>query len=219
MAWTGPEPDADGWMRRFAASAQATEAELTALDQRVGDGDFGTNLSAGVGAALRRADAAPGTDTLEHFAEAFLDEVGGTSGPLFGLLLQAMAGAVGEGGWTVVALADGVGEGLAAIRRVGGAAPGDKTLVDALHPAAESLKESAADPDRTPGSALAAAAEAGWAGVHRTAGLRARMGRSSYLGDRATGVPDPGAVGVALFFASAGGEVRQLAPHLGPSGG
>ncbi|WEH31807.1 DAK2 domain-containing protein [Streptomyces sp. AM 3-1-1] len=218
MAWTGPEPDADGWMRRFAASARATEAELTALDQRVGDGDFGTNLSAGVGAALRRADAAPGTDTLEHFAEAFLDEVGGTSGPLFGLLLQAMAGAVGEGGWTVVALADGVGEGLAAIRRVGGAAPGDKTLVDALHPAAESLRGSAADPAGTPGSALAAAAEAGWAGVHRTAGLRARMGRSSYLGDRATGVPDPGAVGVALFFASAGGEVRELAPHLSASG-
>jgi dihydroxyacetone kinase-like protein len=215
MAWTGPEPDADGWMRRFAASALATEAELTALDQRVGDGDFGTNLSAGVGAALRRAQADPATATIEHFAGAFLDEVGGTSGPLFGLLLQAMAAAVREGGWTVVALSDGVGDGLAAIRRVGGAAPGDKTLVDALHPAATSLTDTAADPAHTPGSALAAAAEAGWTGVHRTAGLRARMGRSSYLGDRATGVPDPGAVGVALFFASAGGEVRELGPLLG----
>jgi dihydroxyacetone kinase-like protein len=41
------------------------------------------------------------------------------------------------------------------------------------------------------------------------------MGRSSYLGERAEGVPDPGAVGVGLFFASAGGVVRDLAPHLG----
>lgn len=40
------------------------------------------------------------------------------------------------------------------------------------------------------------------------------MGRASYLGERATGVPDPGAVGMALFFASAGGTVRTLAPHL-----
>jgi dihydroxyacetone kinase-like protein len=59
------------------------------------------------------------------------------------------------------------------------------------------------------------AAAAAWQGVRDTALLRARMGRSSYLGERAEGIPDPGAVGVGLLFASAGGVVRNLAPHLG----
>lgn len=208
----------DGWMRRFAESAHATEIRLTALDQRVGDGDFGTNLTAGADAALRRLDQLPaaGGDPaapLEAAATAFLDEVGGTSGPLFGLLLQSLAVAVAASGPTTEAYADGVANGLAAIRRVGGAAPGDKTLVDALTPAAEVLRTTSADtpPDR----ALAAAADAAWEGVRSTARLRARMGRSSYLGERAEGIPDPGAVGVGLLFASAQGVVADLDAHLG----
>ncbi|MFE7577878.1 DAK2 domain-containing protein, partial [Streptomyces sp. NPDC057521] len=68
--------------------------------------------------------------------------------------------------------------------------------------------------DAPPADALAAAADAAWRGVRETASQAARMGRASYLGERATGVPDPGAVGMALFFASAGGTVRTLAPHL-----
>lgn len=204
------------WAGRFADSVHATEAELTELDQQAGDGDFGANLAAGVGAAgplLDRlgASAGPG-DQLGALAAAFLDEVGGTSGPLFGLLFQAMGRAAGSGpGLTTGALADGAAEGLAAIRRVGDAAPGDKTLVDALAPAADALRAAG---DAPPADALAAAADAAWRGVRETASQAARMGRASYLGERATGVPDPGAVGMALFFASAGGTVRTLAPHL-----
>lgn len=213
-----------GWMDRFADSAYATETELTALDQEVGDGDFGVNLSAGVRAAQRllggRGGAGDGRPSapLESVATAFLDEIGGTSGPLFGLLFQALSAAVAAGGptLTTAGLAEGTERGLAAIRRVGDAAPGDKTLVDALTPAAEALR--AAPEDTLPDRALALAADAAWQGVRDTAGLRARMGRASYLGERATGVPDPGAVGVALLFASAGDTVRTLGPHLRTTG-
>ncbi|MFD4778437.1 DAK2 domain-containing protein, partial [Streptomyces sp. NPDC058427] len=62
--------------------------------------------------------------------------------------------------------------------------------------------------------ALAYAADGAWRGVRDTASLTARMGRASYLGERATGVPDPGAVGIALFFASAAGAVQALSSHL-----
>ncbi|MEV5885208.1 dihydroxyacetone kinase subunit DhaL [Streptomyces sp. NPDC052020] len=207
---------AETWIRRFAASVRATEAQLTALDQQVGDGDFGSNLAAGTTAALARLDSLPSPGDaacLEAAADAFLDEIGGTSGPLFGLLLQSLAATLKSSGTTTPALAEGVADGLAAIRRVGGAAPGDKTLVDALAPAADALRSA---PGTTPPArALAGAAESAWQGVRETARLRARMGRSSYLGERAEGVPDPGAVGVGLFFASAGGVVRDLAPHLG----
>ncbi|MGW0608572.1 DAK2 domain-containing protein [Streptomyces sp. NPDC002640] len=210
----------DAWLRRFADAARATEPELTALDQQSGDGDFGVNLNAGTRAALQRLDAldeagrGPAAGPLDAAAGAFLDEVGGTSGPLFGLLLQSLAEA-SDGRLTTPALAEGVADGLAAIRRVGDAEPGDKTLVDALHPAAGAL--AAAGPDTPPDQALRHAAEAAWQGVRDTAGLRARQGRASYLRDRATDVPDPGAVGVALFLTSAGSTVTALTPYLPPA--
>ncbi|WP_327179696.1 dihydroxyacetone kinase subunit DhaL [Streptomyces sp. NBC_01335] len=210
----------NGWMDRFAASAHATETELTTLDQQVGDGDFGVNLSAGVRAAQRlrseggNAGAGDPSAPLGSTASAFLDEIGGTSGPLFGLLFQALSAAVAAEGpaLTTTGLAAGTENGLAAIRRVGDAKPGDKTLVDALTPAAEALRGAA---DGTPPDhALALAADAAWQGVRDTAALRARMGRASYVGERASGIPDPGAVGVALLFASAADTIRSLGPHL-----
>ncbi|WTR18330.1 dihydroxyacetone kinase subunit DhaL [Streptomyces sp. NBC_00138] len=211
----------DAWMRRFAASASATEAELSSLDQQVGDGDFGANLVAGLQATLRLLGE-EGTDTasstaagpLEAAAAAFLDEVGGTSGPLFGLLLQEMAVAVADagGGLDAGSLAIGADNGLSAIQRVGDAAVGDKTLVDALVPACEALASFPAAAD--PHEALSHAARAAWEGVGNTARLTARRGRASYVGDRAAGIPDPGAVGIGLLFSSAEGTVTRLAPFL-----
>ncbi|MET9480320.1 dihydroxyacetone kinase subunit DhaL [Streptomyces sp. NPDC006638] len=209
----------DGWMRRFAASVSATEAELTALDQAAGDGDFGTNLMAGLDVTLRflgDPPTGPGDPAapLRAAATAFLDEVGGTSGPLFGLLFHEMAVAATEAGreLTVSALAAGAGAGLSAIRRVGEAAPGDKTLVDALVPACDALRS--CDRKGDPREALSRAAAASWEGVRDTAGLRARRGRASYVGEHASGVPDPGAVGIALLFSSSGESVTTLAPYL-----
>ncbi|GHB26576.1 dihydroxyacetone kinase subunit L [Streptomyces clavifer] len=207
------------WMRRFAELVYATEAELTALDQQAGDGDFGTNLAAGVSAAGPLLDRMGGpvgpAEPLGAMATAFLDEIGGTSGPLFGLLFQALSRAAAGSGptLTTAALAEGATQGLAAIRRVGDASPGDKTLVDALTPAVAALR---AAEGASPATALAAAADGAWQGVRDTASLTARMGRASYLGERASGIPDPGAVGVALFFASANGAVRALAPAPEP---
>lgn len=258
-----PEPDAAAfagftrrWVRGFADSAMATEAELTALDQQVGDGDFGTNLVAGLRATLRRLDAprpaagsaqsaadrgadalsdaassstvasassaaaapagGPGAEAagpLRAAADAFLDEVGGTSGPLFGLLFQELAVTVRAKGAEAptAALALGMSNGLAAIQRVGEAEVGDKTLVDALAPAVATLSASCS---ADPGRALAEAAEAAWQGVRATARGTARRGRASYLGDRAAGVPDPGAVGIALLLTAANAPATTLTPHL-----
>ncbi|MCC5037213.1 DAK2 domain-containing protein [Streptomyces sp. WAC 00631] len=210
-----------GWIRRFAASVRATEPELTAMDQRAGDGDFGVNLTTGLTTALRMLDEAAADGEPEDAsapllttATAFLDSVGGTSGPLFGLLFQRLACAVRDAGpdLTTPGLAAGTREGLAVIQRVGEARTGDKTLVDALAPAARAL--GACPPDAPPDTALVRAAGGAWEGVRNTARLRARRGRASYLGDRVSGVPDPGAVGIGLFYASADGGVRALAPFL-----
>ncbi|MEU8876877.1 dihydroxyacetone kinase subunit DhaL [Streptomyces javensis] len=199
------------WLSRFATTAESVEPELTALDQRVGDGDFGTNLAGGTARVRRALDAlsdAPPADRdspavpLATAARVFLDDVGGTSGPLFGLLLQEIAAAVATNPATAGTheLAAGTAAGTAAIQRVGEAEVGDKTLVDALVPAARVLAECA--PDTEPGQSLHQAAAAAHEGARATTDLRARRGRASYTGDHARGVPDPGAMAIALLFAS-----------------
>ncbi|MFH8369358.1 dihydroxyacetone kinase subunit DhaL [Streptomyces sp. NPDC018031] len=208
-----------GWIQRFADSVSATEPELTALDQRAGDGDFGTNLRTGLTLAVKELHSLPtgplpAAAPLEATARAFLDGVGGTSGPLFGLLFQELSAAVAEAGpvLRVTALSAGTAAGLAAVQRVGEAVPGDKTLVDALAPAARELQRFA--PAGRPDRALAAAARGSWQGVQSTTLLRAHRGRASYLGERASGVPDPGAVGVALLFTTANAHVSSLSSRL-----
>lgn len=127
----------------------------------------------------------------------FLDRVGGTSGPLFGLLFQALADAVtSAGSFTAEAVGDGAAVGLAAVQRVGEAEVGDKTLVDALAPAVEAMADATARGD----DGFAAAAVAARRGADSTTRLRARRGRASYVGDHARGVTDPGASTVALLF-------------------
>jgi len=192
----------DGVARRVRAVAEAlvaAEPELTELDRTVGDGDLGLNLARGARALLadeaRLTGLAP-ADRLTALSDIVRREVGGTSGPLYSILLLSIAEAVGAGAAWPQALVEGV----ARIREVGGAAPGDSTMIDALQPAADAFV--AGD--------IAAAAEAARAGAASTAALRPALGRSSYLGDRAVGVPDPGAVAIAIIFeALAAGEAGE----------
>jgi len=192
------------WVLGFADEVLRREPELTELDQAAGDGDFGANIAGAcrlVRDEIGRLGAdAPARQVLGAAADVFLDEVGGTSGPLFGLLFQAISRELGDRGLTPASLADGVAEGLAAIQRVGEAQPGDKTLVDALDPAARALR--GLDSGAGLGEAFRAAATAAREGAEATTDSRARRGRASYVGDHARGVPDPGAVTIGYLFAA-----------------
>lgn len=174
----------------FADAVGAAYDCLTRFDQHSGDGDFGDNLRGGVAIAVRRLEGAS-ESPLSVLGEVFLDDVGGTSGPLLGLLFTEVAVAVADGPESAEAWAHGLDAGLAAIVRVGEAAIGDRTMVDALSPAVESLSAT---------GDFIAASDAAAEGSRATAFMRARMGRASYLGERAKGEPDPGAAGVALFL-------------------
>ncbi|MFP5021347.1 DAK2 domain-containing protein [Pseudonocardia phyllosphaerae] len=181
--------DQDAVLRTFATAVEDGHGALTDLDQHSGDGDFGDNLRAGV----RHAVSLAGQGRQGGFAalgEVFLDEVGGTSGPLLGLLFTEIARSLASSHDDLAAVASGARAGLTAIQRVGEAEVGDRTLVDALAPAVTALGR----------DGWAAGAEAARAGAEGTAELTARHGRASYLGDRARGQADPGAVGVALLF-------------------
>jgi dihydroxyacetone kinase-like protein len=192
---------ARAWMDAFAADFEEQRQRLTELDRAAGDGDFGANLRSALGKVQRRLAVHPPTARAVFGAvsDAFLD-TGGTSGPLFGMWFRAVSRALPE---TDPAgpgeLAAGVQAGVDTVQRLGGAEVGDKTMVDALVPAAAALAGA------TGGSladALAAAAEAARQGAASTEQLLARRGRASYVGEVARGVLDPGALTVALFFAA-----------------
>ncbi|MEU1183956.1 dihydroxyacetone kinase family protein [Streptomyces sp. NPDC005820] len=195
-------------LERYSTIVSQVHDNLTALDQLVGDGDFGDNLVGGVRRAVGLNES--GTDGVAALAEAFLNDVGGTSGPLFGLLFQHLATV----SWAddqepdALAVAGAARSSLAAIQRVGGAEVGDCTLVDALGPACDALAASGGTAADSP---FTAAAEAAIQGALGTAPLTPRRGRASYVGDHAIGVPDPGAFGVALLFTAFAGIYEPAA--------
>jgi dihydroxyacetone kinase-like protein len=180
----------DECVSRLRAVVTAAEPILTALDEASGDGDFGKNLEDGL-SRVTHEDGGGIPSAWGDLRRVFLDEVGGTSGPLFGLLFQALDLASATSSSYEQAISAGLCEGLAAIQRVGEAEVGDRTLVDALSPAVTVL---------TDGGGLGAMLEAAIDGAIGTASMRARRGRASYVGDRALGHADPGAVGVALLL-------------------
>ncbi|MFK0004878.1 DAK2 domain-containing protein [Paenarthrobacter sp. NPDC090522] len=191
----------DSSVLNFDQIIKDTKSDLTHLDMLSGDGDFGENLAGGLAQTIKKHQDSDGETLWSALVDVFLDDVGGTSGPLFGLLFHAINESAAEsaaGDDSLALLASGFSNGLDAIQRVGEAQVGDRTLVDALAPAVVQLKASSALNDFD--DVVSAAVK----GAQNTSTLVARRGRSSYVGDRAVGVPDPGAVGVALLFIALG---------------
>ncbi|MFF5566981.1 dihydroxyacetone kinase family protein [Streptomyces sp. NPDC012623] len=192
--------------------------ELGRIDAVAGDGDHGIGMRRGSEAAHRAAVAAAGAGagagtTVGAAADAWSDRAGGTSGALWGVLLHAVAAALGDtdkpGARTV---SDGVGEASAAVRRLGGAEVGDKTMVDVLVPFAETLATATAE-----GEALAPAwdraATAAEAAAKATADLVPRLGRARPHVERSLGTPDAGAHSLALIVRAVHGVLAAPAGH------
>lgn len=192
---------ATAWITRCADEVRAAEARLTALDAAIGDGDHGANLARGLAAAVSSlTDKAPDTPggVLVAAGRGLVAKTGGASGPLYGSGLRKAGKALGD---ETDADAAQLGEALHAmqtgIQELGGAAEGDKTMIDALAPAVAAFREAA--PDGL-AQAARAAAEAAEAGVAATVPLQARKGRASYLGERSIGHEDPGAASTAIIL-------------------
>ncbi|OIJ68696.1 dihydroxyacetone kinase subunit DhaL [Streptomyces mangrovisoli] len=189
--------DADFFRRWMTATAAAVDREadhLTALDSPIGDADHGSNLQRGFRAVAttleKESPDTPGA-VLTLAGRQLISTVGGASGPLYGTLLRRTGKALGEAAEVGEdQLADALRAGVDAVMALGGAAPGDKTMIDALVPAVDAL-----------GDGFAAAASAATEGALATTPLQARKGRASYLGERSIGHQDPGATSSALLIA------------------
>ena len=148
--------------------------------------------------------------TIEALGLTLQKSLGGTSGALRRVLPPRSARLrAGSPVPDPLLWADAFQDGCAAIAELGGARPGDRTMLDALAPAADAFR-AALDPGGLPlAAALRAAADAATQGAHDTAAMHPRRGRSSYLGDRALGHPDPGAAAVAAWLGAIAGANEE----------
>ena len=207
---------ARAWLRASAVAVHEQRAWLTELDAAIGDGDHGINLDRGFGQVVARLDAENPRDVsggvlLTEAGRVILGSVGGASGALYGRALQRAGASLDtpdgpdapDGStsgqaptlWGVVRALEAATGAIAALGRSG---PGDKTMLDALLPAAAALRASAiVSADLR--EALSRAVEAADRGAEGTRPLVARRGRASYLGERSAGHLDPGAASSALL--------------------
>jgi dihydroxyacetone kinase-like protein len=192
--------DLGRWLRSFADAVTENAAELTALDSAIGDADHGANMRRGMTAAVGKLDAAPDAAPgalLKTAGMTLVSTVGGASGPLYGTFFLRMGTSIGDRTeLDAAAVAAALRAGLDGVVARGKAAPGDKTMLDALVPALDALDAALAEGSGLR-DALRAAADAADAGRDATIPLVARKGRASYLGERSAGHQDPGATSSA----------------------
>jgi dihydroxyacetone kinase len=184
------------------ASLLAHEARLTDLDSRAGDGDLGTSLARGAEAmrALPASAWYTPASALAATGQALRRAIGGSSGPFYACALVRAAQVLdGVERPTLAQWAEAFDGGVQALAELGGAQPGQRTMLDALRPAADALLAGAlagASPTQAFAAALAAARE----GAEATAEMLPAQGRASYLGERTRGIPDGGAVAVVCWL-------------------
>lgn len=170
------------------------QAELDALDAKVGDGDTGTTFAAAARAILADLDRLPLADPpslCAAISERLSRVMGGSSGILLAIFAAAVGARVGQPPEWGAALR----EGAKRVGEYGGAREGDRTMLDALLPAIAAIVDS-------PVIDITAVARAARVGALRTASItKTRAGRSSYVPESALrGVPDPGAMAIAILF-------------------
>lgn len=214
MGGVGPLGDSAAdvarWVRAFQGEIAEHKDRLTELDAAIGDADHGTNMDRGMRAVVAKLDGAAGGgdigDLLKTVGMTLVSTVGGASGPLYGTLFLRMATAVSgrseldTAGWAAAWEAA-----VAGVQARGKAEAGDKTMVDALLPAAAAFSAAAAR-GAPAAEAWHGAGVAARAGVRATVPMVARKGRASYLGERSAGHQDPGATSSYLLV-ECGAEV------------
>ncbi|MCX6027552.1 MAG: dihydroxyacetone kinase subunit DhaL [Chloroflexi bacterium] len=191
------------WLRIAGRELEANKGLLTQLDAAIGDADHGINMDRGFSKILEQLPTLEDHDIgglLKSAGMALVSSVGGAAGPLYGTFFLR-AGASVEGRWEIGPndLARLLREGVRGVAERGKAAPGAKTMLDALSPAVDAL-EAALGSGADIALALRECVAAADKGMKDTIPLVATKGRASYLGERSAGHQDPGATSSYLIL-------------------
>jgi dihydroxyacetone kinase-like protein len=214
MAETLTRDDVVAALRGLARDLTAGAERLRELDAAIGDGDLGITMTLGFGAvtdALGELASQDIATILQRSGMAFNRKAASTFGALYATMM--MRAAKEAKGLELLSLADLARMAQAAADGVierGKAQLGDKTLLDALVPAAQSLQASA-EAGMPLSAALRQAAVVAAEGAHATIALKSRSGRSSWFADRTVGVQDPGATAIQMMFESLADYADSLA--------
>jgi dihydroxyacetone kinase len=178
------------------------EGQLTEMDRVTGDGDLGASMARAAHAVQASLGSYPLDDvpgTLRALGQTIRRELGGTSGPLYGVLFLRCGSVLeGSGATGVAQWIDALQQGCSAISELGAAKPGDRSMLDALDPFVRALKDQVGN--KTLREAVMVAVAAAEHGVEATAQMKPLVGRSSYLGDRVLGHADPGAKAISVWL-------------------
>lgn len=204
------------WFSLLRSTYQENLSRLNELDAVTGDGDHGYTMLR----AFRAAEEALSdglTDLgagFEVASTALAEHAGGAIGPILAALFgEGRRHFAGQNSANLQETGAFFQSGLAAVQEIGGAQPGEKTLVDALIPAVEALQSTA---EEEPAAVIQTAAAAARKGAEATADMKAGKGRSRFSADRSRGQPDPGAVSMVLLFESLGDYLagKEAAPAV-----
>jgi dihydroxyacetone kinase-like protein len=179
----------------------AAEPQLSEADRNLGDGDHGLGMQRGMTAAKEKLEAGEVESIEKAFSAmgtAMMSSMGGASGAIFGTFFRNGGKAVtGKDMFDAAALAAFLRGGVDGVKQRGGAAVGDKTVVDAMQPAAEKAAEVA---DQPLSQAIEAVADAALAGLEASKAMIAKFGRAKTLGEACVGFPDAGAMSVTVII-------------------
>lgn len=200
--------DVPGLLKALSNTTESVVAHkeyLTELDSAIGDADHGINMERGFTKVMTKLESGNYSDlgsVCRDVAMTLMGSVGGASGPLYGTLFMRMSMKLKDQQTADLALfTEALDEGLKGIVALGKAQLEDKTMVDALSPAVDALRE-AAGQGKDLVSGLEAAVQAAQEGMEATIPLVAKKGRASYLGERSAGHQDPGATSSFLLLSS-----------------
>jgi len=173
---------------------------LTQADKAIGDGDHGVGMARGFGAVFQELENQTFVtvdDVLRKVGLTLMTSIGGASGAIFGTFFKAGGKRLTDNLFDARSLSLFLHDGLQAIKERGGASQGDKTMVDALEPAASKSEELISAPL---GEALTTVTEEARKGMEKTKGMVAKIGKAKTLGERAIGYADPGALSTYLIL-------------------
>lgn len=175
---------------------------LTELDSAIGDGDHGINMARGFKKLKEKLDDNEYNSRSKIFKDSamtLISNVGGASGPLYGTAFLNISKVITDKKLTLDELIEIAEEAIAGIQKRGNAEAGEKTMLDTIIPAADSLKESRENEDELE-EALNKCLKKAKEGMKDTIDMKATKGRASYLGERSIGHQDPGATSSYLII-------------------
>ncbi len=191
------------WLQTVATVLEQNKDYLTELDAAIGDADHGINMNRGFQKVITLLPTVTNKDIGSIFktvSMTLISTIGGASGPLYGtLFLRASAVVTGKSELTTEDMTKVFVAAVEGVVQRGKANLGDKTMLDALSPAANTFTEALAN-DSSFLDSLKQAVDAAESGMKNTIPMLAKKGRASYLGDRSIGHQDPGATSIYLIL-------------------